>query len=102
MAGQGDHHVDLQRKSRCARVEARGHGAHDAGVLEPADAVQRRGRGQPDDPRELEVRAVGVGLQLGEDLHVNIVKGNAHSAKLYSVDEAFGDHYLASPGDLTV
>jgi hypothetical protein len=38
---------------------------------------QRCGGGQPGQPRELDVCAVGVGLQHGEQLDVNVIKLNS-------------------------
>ncbi len=46
--------------------------------------MQRGGGGEADDPRELDVRAVRVGLELLEQLHINQIKRNGHFTK-YSI-----------------
>ena len=66
--------VDLQREAGRGGVQPGDDGAHDAGLLEAADAVQRGGGGEADEPRELDVRAVRVGLQLRQQLDVNGIK----------------------------
>ena len=43
--------------------------------------MQRGGGGEPDEPRELDVRAVGVGLELREQLDVNGIERNGHMTK---------------------
>jgi hypothetical protein len=48
--------------------------------------VQRRGGGEPDEAGELDVRAVRVALQGGEQPDVNIVKVDSHLAINYFVD----------------
>ena len=48
------------------------------GLLEAADAVQRGGGGEADEPRELDVGAGRVGLQLLEQLQVNGIERNGH------------------------
>jgi hypothetical protein len=40
--------------------------------------VQGGRRGQPDQPGQLDVRAIRVGLQRTEQLYVNFVKFNSH------------------------
>ena len=59
--------------------------ADDAALLETAHAVQRRRRRQPDDARQLDVGAIGVVLQLDQQLDVDFVKCNRHATKLYCV-----------------
>ena len=44
MTGQGGRHVNLQREARDSRVEPGGDDADHAGLLQPPDAVQGRGR----------------------------------------------------------
>jgi hypothetical protein len=82
---QRDRHVDLQREAGGVRVDVGGDAVDHAGVLEPADAVQRRGGGELDDPGEVDVRAVGVALELLEQLQVNVVEFCGHMTKRYSV-----------------
>ena len=53
------------------------------GLLQPADPVQRRRGGQPDQAGQLHVRAVRVGLQRGEQLYVNFIKFNGHITIYY-------------------
>jgi hypothetical protein len=48
--------------------------------------VQRGGRRQAREPGELDVGPVGVLLQRGEQLNVNIVKFNGHNTKYYIVN----------------
>ena len=76
--GERDQHVDLQREAGRAAVEPRGDAAQDARLLEPPDAVQRRGRREPDEPRELHVGAVGVALQLVQQPDVDFVERKGH------------------------
>jgi hypothetical protein len=74
VAGQGGRHVDLEREAAGIRVEPGADDADDARLLEPADPVQGgRGR-QADQAGQLDVGAVRILLQRGEQLDVNIVK----------------------------
>ena len=57
-------HVDVQREPGQRRIEFGHHRSDDARGLQPPHAVQRCCRRQPDQPRELDVRAVGIDLQL--------------------------------------
>ena len=82
---QRGRHPDLQREARQGRVDVRPDDPDDAGVLERPHPVQRRGGGQADQPGELDVGAVRVRLQLGEQLNVNFIKLDGHIAKLYFV-----------------
>jgi hypothetical protein len=81
VAGQGRRDVDLQGEARRRGVEPGADGADDAGVLEPADAVQRRCGGQAHRPGQVDVRDVGVRLQETQQLDVNFIKGNGHVTK---------------------
>jgi hypothetical protein len=45
--------------------------------------VQGRRRREPDQPGQLDVRAVRIGLQRSEQCDVNIVKFNSHITKYY-------------------
>jgi hypothetical protein len=57
----------------------------DACLLQPPDPVQgRRGR-QAGQAGELDVGAVRVFLQCGEQRYVNFIKINGHNTKLYVV-----------------
>jgi hypothetical protein len=77
------HDVHLQRKPGRGGVELGADDADDAGLLQPADPVQGGRRGQPDQAGQLDVRAVRVGLQRGEQPDVNFVKFNSHIAIYY-------------------
>jgi O-acetylserine/cysteine efflux transporter len=59
------------------RVDPGADDPDDAGLLQPADAVQGRGRGEPDEAGELDVGAVRVALQGGQQPDVNIFTGDA-------------------------
>ena len=85
MAAEGGGHVRLQGKPGRGRVELGADDPDDARLLQRTDPVQRRRRGQPDEPRELDVRAVGVLLQRSEESYVNFVKINCHITILYLV-----------------
>src|SRR5712692_7522907 len=85
MAREGGGDVHLQGESGGGRVEPGADDADDAGVLQPADPVQGRRGGQSDQAGEFYVRAVCVGLQGGQELHVNFIKLNGHITKYYLV-----------------
>jgi hypothetical protein len=74
-------HVDLEREAGAARVHARVDAGDHALLLQAPDAVERRGGGESDDPRELDVRAVGVLLELAQEPDVNFVKLDGHLTK---------------------
>ena len=57
--------------------------ADDARFLQPANPVQRRGRGQPDEPGQLDVGTVRIRLERGKQSYVNIIKFNCHLAMEY-------------------
>jgi hypothetical protein len=59
-------------------VEPGGDDPDDAGLLQAADPVQGRGGGEADQAGQLDVGAVRVLLQDGQQLDVNIVKLNGH------------------------
>jgi hypothetical protein len=86
VAGQVDGDVDLQTEARRRRIEPGRDGADDAGLLEPADPVQGRRRGQTHRAGELDVRHVGVGLQQDEELDVDVVQFGGHGATLALVE----------------
>ena len=73
-------HVQLQRKPGGLGVELGADDADDPRLLQPADPVQRGRGGQADETRKLDVRAVRILLQSGEQLNVNFVKFNSHLA----------------------
>ena len=62
VVGERDQQVDLQREAGGRGVQPRRDPADHARLLQPPDAVERRGGGEPDDPGELHVGPVGVGL----------------------------------------
>jgi len=68
----------VQGESGGGRVEAGRDDADDAGLLQSADAVQRGGGGKPDEAGELDIRAVRVALQGGQQPDINIIKVNGH------------------------
>ena len=78
MAGQAGGHVHVQGEPGGGRVEPGGDDPDDAGLLEPADPVQGRGRGEADQAGQLDVGPVGVALQSGQQPDVNIIKVNGH------------------------
>ena len=88
MAAQGRGHIHLQREPGGCRVELGADDADDAGVLQPADPVQCRRGGQPDEARELDVRAVRIGLQGIEQPDVNFIKFNGHITIHYLVSSS--------------
>jgi hypothetical protein len=88
VARERDHHVDLQREAGGVVVQPGGDAPDHARLLQAPDAIQRRGRGQADDPSELDVRAVGVHLQLVQESDVNFVKLECHFAKYCSAIRA--------------
>ena len=63
--------VDVQRKARERGIEFGNDCSDDAGRLQPPHAVQRCGRGEAHKPRELDVGAIGIDLQLFEQLEIN-------------------------------
>jgi hypothetical protein len=76
--GEAGGHVHVQGEAGGGRVEPGGDDPDDAGLLHAADAVQGRGGGEPDEAGQLDVGPVGVDLQRGQQLDVNIVKINSH------------------------
>ena len=58
-----------------------------AGLLEAADAVERRGGAEAGEAGELDVGAVGVALELIEEQDVGFVKSLCHLTKEYSASE---------------
>ena len=73
----------LEREARRSRVELGADDADDAGFLQPPDPVQGGRWRQADEAGELDIRPVGVRLQGGQQLNVNIIKSNSHTTKLY-------------------
>ena len=63
VARERDQQVDLQREAGGRGVQPRGDAADHARLLHPPHAVERRGGGEPDDPGQLHVGPVGVGLR---------------------------------------
>jgi hypothetical protein len=55
------------------------------GLLQPADAVQRRGGREPDEAGQLDVGAVCVALERRQQPNVNIIKVNRHLTINYFV-----------------
>jgi len=80
VAGQARRHVHVQGEPGGGGVEPGADDADDAGLLEPADPVQRGGGGEPDHAGQLDVGAVRVPLQRAQQPDVNIVKINGHLA----------------------
>ena len=71
----------LRTATKASRPEAEGFGIDLGGVsaerapgFELADALQHRGRGQPDGPGNLDLGLARVGLQEVEDLEVGVVE----------------------------
>ncbi len=85
MPREGSRHVHLQGESGGGRIEASADDADDTRLLQAADPVQRRRRGQSDQAGELDVGAVRVSLQRGQQLDVNFIKFNGHIAICYLV-----------------
>ena len=92
MTGQRGRDVHLQREAGRGRVELGPDDPDDAGLLQPPDPVQGRGGRQADQPGELDVGAVRVLLQRGEQLYVNFIKVNGHNTKFYIVTSS-SDEY---------
>jgi hypothetical protein len=63
--GPRGRHVHLEREARQGGVQLGTDHPDDAGFLQPPDAVQRGGRGQPGQPRQFHVGAVRVLLERG-------------------------------------
>src|SRR5262249_9278959 len=74
-----------RREPGGGRVELGADDPDDARLLQPADPVQRRRRGEADQARELDVRAVRVDLQRSEQPYINFIKLNGHISKYYLV-----------------
>jgi hypothetical protein len=74
VTGHGGHHVQLQREARGGGIEPGADDADDARLLQAADPVQRRRRGQADHAGELDVGPVRILLQRGQQLDVNFIK----------------------------
>jgi len=85
MTPEGGRDVHLQRKASRGRVKPGADDADDSRLFQPAYPVQGRGWGEPDQAGELDVRAVRVGLQHGEQFDVNFIKVNSHIAIYYCV-----------------
>ena len=80
--------VHLQREPDGRRIEPGADDLDDAGLLQPANPVQRRGGRQADQAGQLDVRAVCVCLQLGQQLQINFIKFYGHVSKHYLVLQA--------------
>ena len=78
VTGQAGGHVHVQGEPGGGRVDPGRDDPDDPGLLQPPDAVQGRGRGEPGEPGQLDVGPVGVALQRGQQPDVNIVKQNGH------------------------
>ena len=63
--------VDLQLEPGLRCIEPGHDAAKDPRLLEAPDAMQGRGGGQADDPRELHVRAIRIALELLEQSYIN-------------------------------
>ena len=74
VAGERHRDVDLQREPRRRGIDAGDRRCDHPAGLQPPDAVEGRRRRQAHDAGELDVGAVGVALQLGEQAHVNFIK----------------------------
>jgi hypothetical protein len=85
VAAQRDRDVDAEAEARRGFVDLRVDPLDHAGLLEAADAVERRRRREAGDAGELDVGAVGVALELVEQKDVGFVKCSYHLSEEYFV-----------------